>query len=399
MNTGGVAAAHGPTLSYAAPLFAHLPRADQRRWAHAYLTGLVTAPGKKTVRSLAAAVTDSPTASQSLHQFINTSPWEWAPTRRVLADWVEPRMDARAWTVDVALLRKRGPHSCGVHRRFVSSTGRSAVCQLGVGMFLTGPECAVPVDWQLLLPGPWDLDLERRRRVRVPDEVHVPTIEHTVMSMIDNLAHLAGPRLPVVADLSGCNEAERVVRTLSRRGLDFMVAVPDGFRVMLGRRPGRGATARPGVEVSARSLFHLGPEGVPAQQPPTDGTPQVVTVSQVGVPGLVAERAAAPHILLAVPGRRHQRLWLTSLADHSIEAHTTLLNTPRVSRLAVRRLAAEFGMADFEGRSYPGWHHHMTMVSAAYAYCVLGAAAPGALPWSHAEAHLRGAGVQPGALP
>lgn len=33
-------------------------------------------------------------------------------------------------------------------------------------------------------------------------------------------------------------------------------------------------------------------------------------------------------------------------------------------------LADEFGLLDFEGRSFPGWHHHMTLMSAAYAYAV-----------------------------
>ncbi len=33
-------------------------------------------------------------------------------------------------------------------------------------------------------------------------------------------------------------------------------------------------------------------------------------------------------------------------------------------------------MQDFEGRSFVGWHHHMTLVSAAYAYDSLGVAYP-----------------------
>lgn len=31
-------------------------------------------------------------------------------------------------------------------------------------------------------------------------------------------------------------------------------------------------------------------------------------------------------------------------------------------------LEEDCGLLDFEGRSYPGWHHHMTLVSAAYTY-------------------------------
>ena len=45
---------------------------------------------------------------------------------------------------------------------------------------------------------------------------------------------------------------------------------------------------------------------------------------------------------------------------------------PVRSRAAVRATVAalreRFGVLDFEGRSFPGWHHHMTMASAAYAF-------------------------------
>jgi SRSO17 transposase len=28
----------------------------------------------------------------------------------------------------------------------------------------------------------------------------------------------------------------------------------------------------------------------------------------------------------------------------------------------------EFGLGDFEGRSFRGWHHHVTLASAAFGY-------------------------------
>ncbi|MCE7079497.1 transposase [Streptomyces sp. ST2-7A] len=381
MATGVTAAPDKSAFTYTDSLFSYLPRADQRRWAGAYLLGLLTVDGKKTVRNLAAAVTDSPTASQSLHQFINSSPWDWAPARKTLAARAERAMAPLAWTIDVALLRKRGPHSCGVHRRFISSTGRSAVCQLGVGVFLTNASIAVPVNWELLLPGRWESDPELRHRTRVPEDVHAPTVEQAVLRAIDIVGGgRTGGTLPIVADLSTCNEAERVVQHLSRRGLHYMVAVPDSFRVVLGRRPGRVASTGHGLAVSARSLFQFGAGDLFTVEPfpPTaaGNTSDTFMVGRVGVPGLSAERAPESHLLFAVRGRdtlQPKKIWLTSLAPSSPEERSVLLGTPWHAQTAMRRMLVDFGMSDFEGRSYPGWHHHMTMVSAAYAYDVLGA--------------------------
>jgi SRSO17 transposase len=36
-----------------------------------------------------------------------------------------------------------------------------------------------------------------------------------------------------------------------------------------------------------------------------------------------------------------------------------------------RELKTELGLDHFEGRSWQGWHHHVTLVSAAHAFCTL----------------------------
>ena len=113
--------------SFIAELFTVLPRVDQRRWAGAYLEGFIATPGKKTLRRIAAAVSASDTAAQSMHQFINASPWDWEPIRDELARWATYAMSPDALVIDLAYIRKRGMRSCGVHTRFVPSLGLSLI--------------------------------------------------------------------------------------------------------------------------------------------------------------------------------------------------------------------------------------------------------------------------------
>ncbi|WP_285547279.1 IS701 family transposase [Streptomyces lavendulae] len=313
---------------FAEATFGSLRRTDQRRWAEVYLRGLLGTAGKKTVRRLAAAVSDRETAFQSLHQFVNASPWDWEPVRRELTRWAEEHTAPRAWVLDDVVLRKRGDHSCGVHRRFSPADGRSVNGQVGTGLFLAGDHGALPVDWALYLPECWTADPARRRRVRIPDGIGHRPAEEQALGLVDALAaHTRLPAVPVVADASSRPGAEAFVRGLARRGHDFVVAVPGHLPLA------RAATALPGP--------------VRADQGPA-------------VYRAFTTRGRA--------GRAADRTWITNMPHARTDELLALTRTLGLAREAVRYMESDLGLGDFEGRSFPGWHHHMTLVSAAYAY-------------------------------
>ncbi|MFI5621319.1 IS701 family transposase [Streptomyces sp. NPDC051567] len=374
-----------PMPVFAERVFECLPRTDQRRWAQMYVQSLLTTPGKKSVRRLAAAVSDSPTASQSLHQFVNASPWDWAPVCGELAQWTEQQLAPRAWVLDLAVLRKRGEHSCGVHRRFVPATGRSVTCQVGVGGFLATRDVAVPVDWRLLLPGSWAKNPERRQRTRIPAGAGQRSPEQHGLDVVDALAAVSRKApVPVVADLGESTGAAVLVRGLAQRGRDFVVAVPGGLQVLAGRhlRLHRSNTADgPGMLLTARSLFEFDAAGLTRMETvgPWSGQGRHHTVVSSFVrlpdPSAAGGQVHRTYRLIAVlsdRGRQPVKLWLTSLIQTRTEEVLALTRLLDRTSQAVRELEDGFGLLDFEGRSYPGWHHHMTLVSAAHAYRHLG---------------------------
>lgn len=371
---------------FAETVFGSLHRTDQRRWAQAYLRGLLDTPGKKTVRRLATTVSDSPTASQSLHQFVNASPWDWTPVRDELMRWTEERALPQAWVLAEAVLRKRGEHSCGVHRRFAPATGRTINCQAAVGAFLATEAEAVPVDWHLYLPGTWAKDPERRQRTRIPADVHYQDIEEQSLGLVDNLAARTRlPAAPVIADASAHTHAGALVHGLSARGHDFLVAVRAGLKVLPGSHLRIHRTGGPEPEaMEARSVLGLPGnqvrlENLPPTAPGQTGTSVVTALVRL------PHRSAAhrTYRLLATrsaTGRRTSRLWLTNMLHRRTDELLALTRLHTRAADTVRLLESDFGLGDFEGRSYPGWHHHMTLVSAAYAHSQL-ADATVACPW------------------
>ncbi|MGW2870330.1 IS701 family transposase [Kitasatospora sp. NPDC001225] len=367
-------------LGFAERIFDALPRVDQRRWAHVYLRGMLETPGRKSVRRLAAGAEDAPRVLQSLHQFINGSPWEWAPVRAELARWTGQGLAARALVIDTAVLRKRGEHSCGVHRRFVPASGRSVTCQVGLGAFLATLDEAVPVDWRLLLPSSWTEDAERRERTRIPDDVGRCSAARQALELVDAVAAAGVAPVPVVADFSGEGGAEALVHGLGLRKRDFVVAVPAGLRVTVGGRSGvqsqRAGAVQPAV-AEVRSLPFGGWADAAGRSAVVSPAGQARVVTVLGGTVGLADAPGSPRqyrlFSVRTPGSRGPaRLWLTNLTHARPENLCDLTLHHAVAQRTTARLEADFGLTDFEGRSFPGWHHHMTMVSASYAYQRLG---------------------------
>ncbi|MEU9115955.1 transposase [Streptomyces sp. NPDC048483] len=346
---------------FAQDLFARLPRADQRRWAKAYLHGLLTVPGRKSLQRLAAAVSESPTASQSLQQFLNASPWDWMPVREALAGKVADALPVHAWTVGPAALPKRGAHSVGVHRRFLPEAGRTVNCQVGVGLFLATDEVSVPVDWRILLNEDWCGDPRRLRRARVPETLVSRPAWSEVLALVDGLpARRPAPPAPLMIDARGLGGAAELADALARKGTAFLIEIPAGQVVA----PHFTPTPFPGHLLSAQALAGRGRS--PSHR-------AVLSSALVRLPAAGSRTSAGSHLFRLWTGHssaasRTARHWITNDLDARAEQIRRLLPYASRARSSVKALEDDFGLHDFEGRSFPGWHHHMTMVSAAYAY-------------------------------
>ncbi|WP_328485076.1 IS701 family transposase [Streptomyces zaomyceticus] len=315
-------------------VFATLPRSDQRRCATAYLRALLTSPGRKTVR----AMTNSTTDLQALQQFVNASPWDWQPPRQALGRLAAQRMNLRATVVELALVPKYGEQIVGVHRR-PTPTGGSVNCQVALGTFLTERGRSLPVDWRLYLNRAWGEDEAHRRRARVPDTVRRRPLEDLALELLD---HAPRPRpgrtRPVILDLRGNADTRRAAAGLLERGTDFLLSLGPGERSRANvlKPPARG----PLVTLASPARLDLPGHG----------------------PGrfrLLAQWSPARD--------RPRQVWLTNLLDGSANDFLALLRLRNTAGEALTAISEDYGMADFTGRSFPGWNHHMTLVSAAYA--------------------------------
>ncbi|KAB8169648.1 transcriptional regulator [Streptomyces sp. 3MP-14] len=351
-------------------VFDSIPRVDQRRWAEVYLRGLLFLEGRKTVRKMAENVLCLP-VNQSLQQFINQSPWDWVPIRATVARRRAMSSPSRAWLVSRATIPKRGSHSVGVVQQFVPEAGRRLNCQLGVALSLADDSTDVPVNWRLLLSGKWAHDENAREKVYLPDDVTGRPEWAEILSMVDETTRWGIPAAPLVADIADPREAVALASALTERGIDFVLKTDNSLRTLapdplLAEADPLPRKGRPRLGDRRRRLA--------ANERGAPGEPRAQAVSfvsaQVHLPTPTGERSGTVVrlVLQRTTDRYSGGTWITSLAQRPLDEVMRLAGLTQRGKGTLHQLRSGFGLNDFEGRSFRGWHHHMTMVSVAWAF-------------------------------
>ncbi|MGW6269164.1 IS701 family transposase [Streptomyces sp. NPDC055060] len=374
-QAGSSSASRGPTYPinsdlsldrFSSTIFSSLRRTDQRKWAHAYLKALLVTPGKKSVRRLATAVSPDPSVVQSLRQFVSLSPWGFDEVMEELTHWVTDRGPGPVWSMGRAILPKRGDRSVGVHRHFDPASGRTLNCQLGLGSFLCVGDVQLPVDWCLHLSTTWTQDPVRRWEARIPDCEQYRPLWSDTLRLVDRLsARTNSPSSVVLVDMSDEPDVGYLLHGLAKRRREFVVAVPPHLAAL----PVGEASSAP---VDARTL-------ISAQSPETAVLPLAskerrvanLQTSLVRLAGDTPGHPPGPPYRLfteADPAGAPRPLWLTSLAHRTLAEVGAIATLHAGTANALASMERDFGLLDFEGRSFPGWYHHMALVSAAYAF-------------------------------
>ncbi|MEU9046831.1 MULTISPECIES: transposase [unclassified Kitasatospora] len=354
-----------------AELFATFTRRDQRLRARQYLRGLLGTPGRKTIRNIAAFV-DGPGIDQRLHHFISDSTWDWEPVRTALTRYVARTMEPEAWVIRPVLIPKVGRQSVAVSRRFDPIRGKAVNGQRAVGVLAVSETASTPVSWRLQVPEDWVEDAHRRRRAGMPDDIGAESLgECTARALLQVLARTGGPDRPVVLDGRAMERAQ-LLRPLHAAEVPLFVRISATLPLQIkdpaltGRRPHGPLTARRIVEAAR---FRRRPVDGPD---PAVEKGHLITTVDVRWPADVERPhpgAEAPLRLIAVsPVGENvcEELWLTTLTTVSA---ATVLKLARLVRRVDRDLESvsrNAGIWDFSGRSFPGWHRHVTLASVAH---------------------------------
>ena len=387
-------------VAFAEDLFASIPRKDQRRWGQSYLRGLLLDGKRKSIQPMATrlargdADADAEALEQALQQFVNQSPWDPVPVRRRLAERMTTAIRPAAWVIDDTAFPKYGRWSVGVAPQYCGALGKVANCQVGVSVHAVTDQASCPIDWRLFLPESWDADAERRRKAHVPQgERHRPKWQ-LALELLDELA---GWELvpPVLLADAAYGEVGEFRLGLQQRELAYVVQVPGTISAYpqdvapepvpytgRGRRPGaryrqrRSSLRQLVLDVGERATHTVSwREGADGGQ-----LRSRFMALRVRPAGVRLRRAAhggelpVRWLLAEWPQGEPEpvKYWLADLpAEVPLQRLVWLAKLRWRVEHDYRELKDALGLDHFEGRSWQGWQHHVTLVSVAHAFVTL----------------------------
>lgn len=353
------------------PFVAALLSPEQRTNAHQYVQGLLSDLDGKDVESIAYL---HDRERQGLQKFIGQADWDHRPVLTELAGQVGTELGEADGVLvfDPSSFAKKGTESVGVRRQWCGRLGKLDNCQVGVYLGYVSRREHALVDVRLYLPKEWAKDRRRRQKAGVPKEVRFRTRHELALEMLDE----RGPSLPH-AWIAGDDEMGRCSwfrAELRWRGECYLLAVPSNTSVRDlaaadppltggGRRP-RASFVRADdwraalAEDAWQTVDVRDGEKGPLETQIAWGLVQARTE---GRPSAVAET------LVVFRERQGDGTWKHDYLLSNGPLTTPLTEYARVFKAehriedCLKRAKGEAGLADYQVRTWEGWHHHQTL--------------------------------------
>ena len=361
----------------------HLRRSDQRASYATYAFGILTDGDRKSVEPIAARACADEEECERVHDrllhFVREGAWDDHDVRLAAAKYVIGALSSRervtTWIIDDTGMLKQGSQSPGVQRQYTGSAGKIANCQLAVSLSIATATEQVPIDMALYLPESWTNDPQRRARARIPESATFKTRIELALDLIERAVHQQLPGEVVLAD-SAYGRSHLFRDVVRLYGLDYAVAVDAGAHVWLVDK----AERRHG---EAKSVQELGVAlGEKAFRKITwrNGTQRGLSsrflfrrIKPAHENGLEVSLREPVWLVMEWPQgeSRPTKFFFTSLRRRMSKKQIVRIIKERWKTERVyEELKGELGFDHFEGRSFTGWHHHVSVVLSCYAFLV-----------------------------
>jgi SRSO17 transposase len=380
-----------------------LGRVERKLGLKDYCSALMLPLKRKSIEPLAAAVDPYhlPAKHQSLHHFVADAPWSDDAVLGAVQRWVVPKMlpgpnapNALTFLIaDDSGMPKQGVHSVGVARQYCGQLGKTDSCQVAVSLSIATEHASLPIKYRLYLPESWTDDPQRCKTAGVPADVAFTTKPQLSLAQIRQAKQDGLPGDVVAAD-AGYGDDTNYRDGITELGLLYVVGIKPQTSVWAagtaplapkpwsgrGRKPTRLRRDETQSPISVKTLALSLTASAWRMLTWREGTNTKLSSRFAAV----RVRAAHHDTLRDVP--RDEEWLLIEWPKGESEPTKYFLSTlpADISRKALvaavkirwrierdyQELKQEFGLDEFEGRNWRGFHHHATLCIAAYGFLI-----------------------------
>jgi SRSO17 transposase len=358
------------------------PRSEPRAHFFDYMAGQLSPLERKSIEPMALRVSGG--SIRGMQRFLSEVPWDEEHMRWTYHQLVADEMGAPDGVLmfDETGFVKKGKDSVGVARQYCGTLGKVENCQVGVFAGYASRKGYALVDKRLFLPETWFTDAyaARRTKCQVPPELTWQSKPQLAAAMLQAIAHEGLlPFKYLVADCLYGNSPDFLDAVDACVGVTALLAIPSETRCWL-QRP----------QITAKRYKYKGEARSKRVVVNPDSAPHTVATVATRLPashwyrrkvsegtkGPIEYAFARQRVTLCKDGLPDRTVWLVikrtlgaepsyAYAISNAPASTPLSTFVWLSGLrwaveqAFEESKTELGMAHYEVRKYPGWHHHM----------------------------------------
>ena len=339
-------------------------RRELKETAGAFLDGLLSGIDRKTGWLLAEqAGMERPYRMQSL---LGRSRWSADALRDEVCGYVVEALGDTdgVLVVDETGFLKKGKHSVGLARQYSGTAGRIENCQVGVFLAYASRFGQALIDRRVYLPEAWAKDGDRRREAGIPDDIAFATKPQIACELIAAALDSGMPCAWVLADALYGSDS-RLRRMLEQRGQAYVLAVRSNHHLRFLQSGGLVQTD-PGTLADALEAEawapHAAGEGAKGLR--------LYDWARIALPWTCDADWERWLLIRRNQNDPDKRAYYLVFAP----AGTTLAELAGAAGLrwtieeCFQRAKDDLGLDHCEARSWHGWHRHMSLCMAAFAF-------------------------------
>lgn len=345
------------------PYYRLFGRKELHGHARMYVAGRMARLDRHTLEPIASA---NGVHRRPLQKFVGAGRWSDDEIRdRVCQQVGEELGDPHGVLVmDASGFQKWGTESVGVQRQWCGRLGKKDNCQVGEFLAYASPKGRTLVDCRLYLPECWAEDPERRTKCHVPEQVEFRKGWELALEMVEQRGRELPHRWVLGDDAYG-----RVVEL--RKRLDdaqerYLLDVPSNTKVRI------CPTDLDSVRVDEIAASFPKSQWTRVRTRDGERGPIEVRAMKLRVTTGVEEQARRETLLIVRnPASGKHWYYLSNGKGFSVEKMAKAAACRHYVEEALELGKGEVTMAEYEVRSWVGWHHHMTLSMLALLFLTL----------------------------